>query len=70
MECLLISLKKTRIVIEHIMKLYQSAFSVKYGISNINCVELDSVYDVRGCIRKFPDWSPGSRTANCTALCH
>jgi hypothetical protein len=25
---------------------------------------------IRGCIRKFPDWPPGARTANSTALCH
>jgi hypothetical protein len=25
---------------------------------------------VRGCIRKFPDWPPGARTANGAALCH
>jgi hypothetical protein len=25
---------------------------------------------VRGCIQKFPDWPPGERTANGTALCH
>jgi hypothetical protein len=23
-----------------------------------------------GCIQKFPDWLPGARTANVTALCH
>jgi hypothetical protein len=25
---------------------------------------------IGGCIQKFPDWSPGARTANGTALCH
>jgi ribosomal protein S16 len=25
---------------------------------------------MRGCIHKFPDWPPGARTANGTALCH
>jgi hypothetical protein len=25
---------------------------------------------IRGCIQKFPDWPPGARTANGTALCH
>jgi hypothetical protein len=25
---------------------------------------------IRGCIQKFPDWTPGARTANGTALCH
>jgi hypothetical protein len=29
-----------------------------------------NVYDVRGCIQRFPDWPPGARTANGTALCH
>jgi hypothetical protein len=26
--------------------------------------------DVRGCIQKFPDWTPGGRTGNDRALCH
>jgi hypothetical protein len=26
--------------------------------------------DIWGCIQKFPDWPPGVRTANGTALCH
>jgi hypothetical protein len=25
---------------------------------------------LRWCIQKFPDWPPGARTANGTALCH
>jgi hypothetical protein len=25
---------------------------------------------IGGCIQKFPDWPPGARTANGTALCH
>jgi len=25
---------------------------------------------IRGCIQKFPDWLPGARTVNGTALCH
>jgi len=25
---------------------------------------------IRGCIQKFPDWPPGTRTANGPALCH
>jgi hypothetical protein len=25
---------------------------------------------IGGCIQKFPDWPPGARTANSTALCH
>jgi hypothetical protein len=25
---------------------------------------------IRGCIQKFPDWPPGARTANGTALYH
>jgi hypothetical protein len=28
------------------------------------------VTDVQGRIQKFPDWPPGARTANGTALCH
>jgi hypothetical protein len=25
---------------------------------------------IRGCTQKFPEWRPGARTANGTALCH
>jgi hypothetical protein len=28
------------------------------------------LFILRWCIQKFPDWSPGARTANGTALCH
>jgi len=28
------------------------------------------IYVVRECIQKFPDWPPGARTANGTALYH
>jgi hypothetical protein len=26
--------------------------------------------DIKGRMQKFPDWLPGARTANDTALCH
>jgi hypothetical protein len=29
-----------------------------------------SLHYLRGCIPKFPDWPPGAKTANSTALCH
>jgi hypothetical protein len=29
-----------------------------------------AVMEIKGCIQKFPDWPPGARTANGTALCH
>jgi hypothetical protein len=32
-------------------------------------IELGEI-KVGGCIQKFPDWQPGARTANGTALCH
>jgi hypothetical protein len=28
------------------------------------------LFTIGGCIQKFPDWPPGARTANGTALCH
>jgi len=28
------------------------------------------ILDLRGRIQKFPDWPPGARTTNITALCH
>jgi len=27
-------------------------------------------FQIWECIEKFPDWPPGARTVNCTALCH
>jgi hypothetical protein len=30
--------------------------------------EVDMDHKIRGCIQKFPDWSPGARTANGIAL--
>jgi hypothetical protein len=33
-------------------------------------IEAMSLRVKRGCIQKFPDWPPGARTANGTALCH
>jgi hypothetical protein len=32
--------------------------------------DTDEHTHIRGCIQKFPDWAPGARTANGTALCH
>jgi hypothetical protein len=29
-----------------------------------------STHTIGGCIQKFPDWPPGARIANGTALCH
>jgi hypothetical protein len=41
------------------------------SISSFGVIKLRHTHtDVRGCIQKFPDWPPGARTANCTALCH
>jgi hypothetical protein len=34
------------------------------------CVRTYIHTHIRGCIQKFPDWLPGARTANGTALCH
>jgi hypothetical protein len=33
-------------------------------------ISVSEVERIRRCIQKFPDWPPGARTANCTALCH
>jgi hypothetical protein len=40
--------------------------------SDIHCFSKASLYllVIRGCIQKFPDWPPGARIANVTALCH
>jgi hypothetical protein len=31
---------------------------------------LNVAHSVLSCIQKFPDWPPGARTVNGTALCH
>jgi len=31
---------------------------------------ISTAVTLRGCIEKFPDWPPGTRTANGTDLCH
>jgi hypothetical protein len=35
------------------------------GVTTTSAVE-----EIRRYIQKFPDWPPGARTANGTALCH
>jgi hypothetical protein len=39
-------------------------------LSAIVCLMYVLKLRVQGCIQKFPDWPPGARTANGTALCH
>jgi hypothetical protein len=29
---------------------------------------IDKIFNLGGCIQKFPDWPPGARTANGTSL--
>jgi hypothetical protein len=42
---------------------------------NVYSYPVHTTYDqdfekLRECIQKFPDWQPGVRTANATAVCH
>jgi hypothetical protein len=39
-----------------------------YGPAESN--DKNGSVDIRGFIQKFPDWPPGTSTANGTALCH
>jgi len=39
---------------------------ISLGSDDVNIL----VVDIRGCIQKFRDWPPGTRTTNGTALCH
>jgi hypothetical protein len=39
--------------------------TVHYAATMFHCTG-----DIRGYIQKFPDWPPGARTVNGTALCH
>jgi hypothetical protein len=40
--------------------------SIKCTINTVLAVYIS----IRGSIQKLPDWPPGARTANDTALCH
>jgi hypothetical protein len=42
---------------------------IKIHIQGINKTAISRAH-IRGCIQKFPDWPPGARPANGTALCH
>jgi hypothetical protein len=48
------------------MFIFRGRVVVNSCINKPACVSLN----IRGCIQKFPDWPPGARTANGTALCH
>jgi hypothetical protein len=45
-----------------------------YYLFPMNCYAINLLLEmhrhIRGCIQKFPDWPPGAKTANGTALCH
>jgi hypothetical protein len=51
---------------------YRSNVRLALDPSNTEIVDSNPArgMDVGGCIQKFPDWPPGARTANDTALCH
>jgi hypothetical protein len=40
------------------------------GNGTSSSIKAGNILTIRWCIRKFPDWLPGARTANGTALCH
>jgi len=39
---------------------------------NVSCYSffIQKIWNIRGCIQKFPDWLPGAKSANGTALFH
>jgi len=49
--------------------LIQMSDGLRHSSSTIQTDFATSRY-IQGCIQKFPDWQPGARTANGTALCH
>jgi hypothetical protein len=53
-----------------IMKSFGVMTSNHLKISLERTAETFCMSHVRGCIQKFPDWPPGARIANGTALCH
>jgi hypothetical protein len=58
------------ILVTEVFSWLMFALDLRSPFRNIYGGTLRIVLTLRGCIRKFPDWPPGARTANDTALCH
>jgi hypothetical protein len=50
-------------------KLYKLILTLEVW-SRLDSNSGNQIHIVRGCNQNFPDWPPGARTANGTALCH
>jgi hypothetical protein len=46
------------------------SYSILMGFQTCVSTNYTYEYNIRGCIQKLPDWPPGARTANGTALWH
>jgi hypothetical protein len=66
---LAIFIGSSRIFLTTLMKTTKTSL-VAVSIATESLTGYQSNTDKRGCIQKFPNWSPGARTANSTALCH
>jgi len=55
---------------EKVKEIVQAIKLKATNVAKDYCVRVQIVCDIQGCIEKFPDWLPGVRTANGTALCH
>jgi hypothetical protein len=62
--------RPTDVLLYCIARIYFSLYFVKYSLFEMKTVDTNNMCSIRGCIHKFPDWPPGVRTANVTALCH
>jgi hypothetical protein len=58
--------------VERLTKLFWTTYIRKRRsyLQDLPHILHDANWVIRGCIQKFPDWPPGVRTANGTALCH
>jgi hypothetical protein len=55
---------------EKVKEIVQAIKLKATNVAKDYCVRVQIVCDIQGCIEKFPDWLPGVRTANGTALYH
>jgi hypothetical protein len=56
------------VTIRNVRKLKMVQFRTNLEVNFVYSLSIAKV--IGGCIQKFPDWSPGARTAYGTVLCH
>jgi hypothetical protein len=60
-------LKSKIIALEGQVTIRSRTITYNFTLEQVNTL---TYFGLRGCVQKFPDWPPGARTANGTALYH